>query len=225
VRPGITSLADLRGKRFATRAAGPQIWFPQVYFRQAGLLDEIEIVQVPEAETGRWGHWKRVADGDCAGCFMSRLYIDDALAAGLRELPYAPWPFEGGHVCPTVTEDVVARRGEDVQTLVTAMFEACRDTSNQPPNLLPYTQAAVDDLRSYSPLATGAEIARLNERLAAEIAPSPVPRIAGVVNALEIVTTRFPELAGHDPLIMWDLSFARAAMRKVSDATSPNLNY
>ncbi len=149
----------------------------------------------------------------------------------MRELPYPEWPFGGGHVCPTITEDVAARRDEDVQILVSAMFDACRDLSNAPNGLLPYTEKCLDDLRKYSPLASDAEIVRLNERLAGEIAPFPVPTAEGIVNALAVVTTRFPELLEYDPLIVWDLSFARQLMRerglvvtkRAGDPTAPKV--
>lgn len=221
VRPDMKTLDELRGKRLAARAAGPQIWFPAVFLQRAGLTDDVEVVQVPETETGRWGHWKRVASGDCDACFMSRLYIDEALAAGLHELPYPEFAFEGGHICPTVTENTIERDPEAVQMLVSAMFDA-GEAAGSPANLMPFTERALAELRAFSPLDTPAQVERFNERLAAEVAPQPIPALEGIRNALDLVRLRFPNLAGFDPLMMWDLSFARKAQRErgLSDASA-----
>jgi hypothetical protein len=48
--------------------------------------------------------------------------------------------------------------------------------------------------------------------LQAEISPVPIPTLDGLRNALDIICARFPDLRSFDPLIMWDLSFARAAL-------------
>ena len=213
-RPGIASLDDLRGRRFAARATGPQIWFPGVFLKRAGLADEVEIVQVSERETGRFGNWKRVASGDCDACFVTRLYIDEALAAGLREIPHPAFAFEGGHVIPTVTEALIRRNPDAVQLLVSAMFDACAHLSADPERMLPFTELALEGLREYTALETPDEIARLSRRLGAEVAALPIPLLEGTINSLEIASARFPELADFNPFIMWDLSFARAALRE-----------
>ena len=107
-RPGIRSLTDLRGKKLAVRLTGPQRSFPRVVLERAGLLDAVEIVELSENDTGRWGHWKQVADGSCDACFMLPAYADGARAAGLVEVPYGTFPFDGAHIIPTTTEAYVA---------------------------------------------------------------------------------------------------------------------
>jgi hypothetical protein len=213
-RRGIASLHDLHGKRLAARGTGPQIWFPQVFLARTGLSDTVEVVHVDEKATGRFGHWKRVASGDCDACFMTRLYLDDALAAGLHEIPYPAFAFEGGHVIPTLLQGLIERDRASVQSLVSAMFDACASLCADAGRMLPFTEAALDGLREYSALATASEIARLSGRLAAELAPVPVPTLEGIANALDVVCARFPNLTGFNPVIMWDMSFARTALQE-----------
>lgn len=115
---------------------------------------------------------------------------------------------------PTVTEELTRRNPTAVQSLVSAMFDACAWLSADPERMLPFTELALDGLREYTPLETPGEIARLSRRLGAEIAPLPIPLLEGLINSLELVSARFPQLAEFNPVIMWDLSFVRAALHE-----------
>lgn len=210
-RAGIDMLRDLSGKRLAVRSTGPQTWFPSVFFAQAGLAD-VTLVTIPEAETGRFGLWKAVVSGQCDACFISTLYMDPALEAGLHEIPYVPFPFEGGHVVPTTTEGFAAEHPEAVQALVDAMFDACERLVTDDEYMLECMRLCIDELEENLTLSSESEIVRTGNRLREEIGLLPIPTIRGIQNALEIVVARFPDLDGFNPLLMWDLSFARKAL-------------
>jgi hypothetical protein len=48
-----------------------------------------------------------------------------------------------------------------------------------------------------------------------EIAEIPIPTLDGLSNALEIVKVQYPgSVDGFNPMEMWDLSFARQALRR-----------
>jgi ABC-type nitrate/sulfonate/bicarbonate transport system substrate-binding protein len=212
VRPDVGRVDDLKQTKMAARSTGPQRWFPRVFLERNGLLDDVEIEVVPEREVGRMNYWQRVASGDCAACFVPPLYADGPRAAGLRELPYPRFAFNGGHVIPTTTEAFIARQPDAVQALVDAMFDACALLTASGDEVVAMVRLAANELRAHFTIENDADVVRLSAMLQAEISPVPIPTLDGLRNALDIICARFPDLRSFDPLIMWDLSFARAAL-------------
>ena len=214
-RDGIESVADLRGKRMAIRGfpGTPQALIPAMWLSDIGLADAVELVSIADAEVGRWGHWKAVADGRTEACFITNLYCEAPLAAGLHEVPYERYYFEGMNVTLTTREDVLERRHGDIQALVDSAFETHRAFRNNDPQVLQIMQ---QECRT----ALEEHLGNLDDRrlewvfqvLRDELAEQPVPRIEGVLNAHRVirdsdVNRRF------NPMLMWDLSFARQAVR------------
>jgi hypothetical protein len=213
VRPGIESLIDLRGKKLAVRDHGPQRSFPAVLFGQLSLLDDIEQVVVDEKDLGRWGVWKAVTDGRCDACFMTPAYADAPLAAGLREIHYPPFPFEGGHIIPTTTEAYIAENPATVAALVSAMFDANHRIHAEPEWLLEVVKTdCLDDLREHFTFDDDAAVRRFTDTVAKEIGPLPIPTLLGLRNAVEVARLQYDGLDDFNPLPMWDLSFAREAL-------------
>jgi ABC-type nitrate/sulfonate/bicarbonate transport system substrate-binding protein len=210
--PDIAGIPDLRGKKVAVRLTGPQHSAPAVLLKRAGLFDSVELAVYSEPETGRWGHWKKVADGTCAACWMLPLYAAEARAAGLIEIPYEPFIFEGGHVVPTMTESYIAGNREAVRVLVEAMFDACERVDNDAAWFRERVVDAIDELHERHPeITSDGDIDRAAKILRAEIAAIPFPTAEGIKNAYDVATLQFPEIEGFNSLLMWDLSFARSA--------------
>jgi hypothetical protein len=216
VRPGINSLADLRGKKLAVRDTGPQRSFPTVVLRKLGMLDDVEQVLVTEKAEGRWGMWKAVVDGRCDAFFTQPAYGDAPLAAGLHPIEYIPFAFEGGYIIPTLMEDYVAANPDAVRGLVFAMFDACNRAKHEPGWLLEVTRAeSLDALAEHFTFADDAAVQRFVMHQIDEIAEIPIPTLDGLSNALEIVKVQYPgSVDGFNPMEMWDLSFARQALRR-----------
>jgi hypothetical protein len=210
VDPSITDITQLSGVRMAARGVGPQTLFPGLWLSDTGLDDKVEVILYPEAETGRWGHWKRVADGTCQACFMTPLYAEPARAAGLVELPYEPYAFDGGHVTLTTTENLAASKRPAMQALVDAAFDASALFDQVPQTVLRIMQEdCVDQLLEHFPAA---DLPRILEVLRRELSPQPIPTAAGIATAHRMRLRQSPDLAGFNPLTMWDLSFARTAL-------------
>src|SRR5262245_44176057 len=76
----VRSVDDLRGKKFAVRGGGPQLFLPGLWLKDLGLDRVVEQVVIPDSEVGRWGHWKKVANGECAACFMTTICSMEPLA-------------------------------------------------------------------------------------------------------------------------------------------------
>lgn len=212
--PEIGEVGTLSGRRFAVRDTGPQALFPGLWLADLGLDKDVEQVLVPQRETGRWGHWQRVADGDCAACFMSPLYAGPALAAGLTPLPHDGYDFEGAHVTLTTTEQVVAERRSAVQRLVDATFDASvlfRDDHGAAMDII--AGDCITLLAEHFDLPDMSSVERLYGLLREEVAVHPVPTAEGIRTAHRLRARTSPEMAGYNPLLMWDLSFAREASR------------
>jgi hypothetical protein len=224
----VQSVDDLRGKKLAVRAGGPQLFLPGLWLKDNGLAQDVEQVLVPDRDVGRWGHWKKVADGTTQATFMAYLYADIALAAGLHEVPIGPYFFEGMNVTLTFTERTIADRHDDVQKLVNATFDATNAFKTDAPRILKTMNGeALEPLREHFDLPDEKSVTRLYEILRDELADVPVPHPAGILNALRVVrgesAARPQREEAHyedevvpetfNPMLMWDLSFAREAMR------------
>jgi hypothetical protein len=207
-RQGINTLADLRGKKLAARGTGPQRSFPKVLLGRFGLADQVEIIVFSEQETGRWGHWKKVADGTCDACFMLPAYIAPAYAAGLHDVPYPVFAFDGAHIVPTTTEAFVAANRDTVRLLVESMFDTNARVHTDPGFFLACATEAREMLREHFTFdqATFEAFCYVQRD---EIAPLPIPTAHGIANAYDVAVPQFPDVAGFNSLEMWDLSFAR----------------
>jgi hypothetical protein len=47
-----------------------------------------------------------------------------------------------------------------------------------------------------------------------ELSEQPIPTLDGIANTRRMAVVRMPELKDFNPLVMWDLSFARAALAR-----------
>lgn len=221
VHPSIHTLDDLRGKKFAVRTPGPQALLPDLWLRDQGLAQDVQQVVYPEKETGRWGHWKHVLSGACHACFMSQLYADQPLSQGLVELAFPPYPFTGSNVTLTTTEAVIQARPSDVQALVSATFDATRTFKSDPDTVLRLMrEETLPLLREDFDLPDDASVERLYQLLRDELADVPLPTGQGIANALRMRLPTEPHLAAFNPLLMWDLSFARQALRELPSAAA-----
>jgi hypothetical protein len=216
VHPSVKSLDDLRGGRFAIRAAGPQFLFPQMWLKDHGLAEHVEQVIVPENETGRWGHWKKVAGGECHACFITDLYVDGPLQAGLKELPVERYPFADGYITFTTTEGVIGRKRESLQALVDAAFEASALFRADAAAVLQIMRdESLPLLKDHFDIPDEQSLEKIYLRLREGFSDSPVPTAEGILNTYRLQLDAAPEMQDFNPLLMWDFSFAREALCRV----------
>jgi hypothetical protein len=214
VHPSVQSLDDLRGKRFAVRPAGPQLLFPRLWLKDHGLIGDVEQVVYPESETGRWGHWKPVAAGGCHACFITDLYVDAPRQAGLKELPVERYPYADGYITFTTTEGIVERKREALQLLVNAAFAASRlFTTDAASALAVMREESWELLREHFELPDERSLAAVYARLVEGFSAIPVPTAEGIHNAHRLQMGQSSEIDEFNPLLMWDFSFARAALK------------
>lgn len=208
VRPGIASLAELRGKRIAVRDARPTNLIDPLWLRRAGLTDA-EVALTPDADVGRWATWKRVVEGDCDAAIVTNLFSDAAVEAGLAPLDLGPFGFLGGVVFMT-SADLLEERSADIENVVRGAFDAATLFRNDkaaaldvmasiPAGLMKAPGATVD---------TPEERERVHRHLAEELADPPMPTPEAIGNFYDMAVDAYPELAGYNPLQMWDLRIA-----------------
>jgi hypothetical protein len=213
VHPTVRSLEDLRGKRFAVRSAGPQLLFPRMWLKDHGFAEDVEQVVCAENETGRWGHWKKVASGECHACFITDLYVDAPRQAGLKELAYARYPYADGYITFTTTEGIVDRKREALQLLVNSAFEASRLFKTDAAAVVAIMrEESLELLRDHFDLPDDRSLEGVYAKLVEGFSDIPVPTAEGIINAHRLQMGESSEIDQFNPLLMWDFSFARGAL-------------
>jgi hypothetical protein len=211
VRPDIATPADLNGQKFALRQVGPSQYIASRWLAERGI--QVEKVIPPEREIGRWKHWMLVASGECAGCFVTNFYADDPRQAGLKELPFERYGFIG-NVTLSVVESLIAARKADIQTLVSSAFEATRLFKHDRTTALDLMRGEpLRLLRTERDIPDEAALERVYEIVRDELSEVPLPTAEAIDNVWRMRLENTPELRGFNPLLMWDLSFAREAMQ------------
>ena len=209
VHPSIRSIADLKGKKLAIRGVGPSQLIPGLWLKDQGLAGAVETVTVSEDEVGRWGQWKKVVTGECHGTFVTNFYQDEPRQAGLKELDTEPYGFIG-NVTLTMLESFAAARRDDVLKLVEAAFDASRLFKHDPAAAM---EVCMGEPAKLLKLDGRAAMERVYQILRGELSEQPIPTAEGIANTRRMALLRMPELADFNPLVMWDLSFARAALK------------
>jgi len=205
VAPHIERIEELRGTKFAVRGMGPSELIERLWLEDAGIKDDVEVIVAADGDVGRWGNWHLVADGTCAGCIVTNLYVDEALAAGLKRLPSEPYGFIG-NVTLTTARPVMEARRDEIEQLVRAAFDATDTFKHDRDRTLAImreepAQLWRDEQRPY-------DLERAYEILRDELSEAPVPSIEGIHNTWRMTLSRSSELKQYNPLPMWDLSFA-----------------
>lgn len=210
VAPEVETLNDLRGRRFALRGLGPSEMIPRLWLQDAGLDRDVEPIVVSEDEVGRWGNWRKVLSGECAGCFVTNLYADAPREAGLKALPTDPYGFIG-NVTLTTTRKVIGARQDEIEAIVRAAFDACELFKRDPKATLEVMSREPTQLLRIERDQT---LERTYEILRDELSDVPLPSVDGIRNTCRMTLSRSADLADFNPLLMWDLSFASRIMQQ-----------
>lgn len=195
----VGDVSALRGATFAVRGSGRFHTVTQ-RIRQLGLEGQVQTVTVKDDEVGRWGQWKKVVSGECGATFMSPLYVDAALEAGLKVLPTPKLPLveHYAHACLTsfaAENDVLM--SAYMQAVVHAL---CLLKLRQP--------EALELVKGEPKRAMGVEDDRELERrlnhIVQDLQIKPYPTVAALANCYEAAVVEYPEVAGMNPVSRWD---------------------
>ena len=204
--PGIRSVQDLRGKKIAadklTSHAGLNIW---LFLKQEGLdvdRGDVELVEVRGSSEDRW---KRVVTGEFAGTFVTIPHDSHAAKAGAHVITVRAIPMIRG-VTLTTTMTFVKNHPDEIRSLTKGFVDAIHF-------FLTRKQETLEILKEHaSPilkLQSDHEVETLYDEWAQSLERKPYPSLAAISNVFELALRRDPEVAGYNPLALWDTHFVR----------------
>jgi ABC-type nitrate/sulfonate/bicarbonate transport system substrate-binding protein len=206
VMPGIRSVQDLRGKKIAadklTSHAGLNIW---LFLKQEGLdvdRGDVELVEVRGSSEDRW---KRVISGEFTGTFVTIPHDGHAAKAGAHVINVRAIPMIRG-VTLTTTMTFVKNHPDEIRLLTKGFVDAIHF-------FLTRKQETLEILKEHaSPilkLQSEQEVETLYDEWAQSLEHKPYPSLTAISNVFELALRRDPEVAGYNPLALWDTHFVR----------------
>lgn len=204
VQPQVRGVEGLRGGAMAVRTSG-QPHAVSLWLRMMGLAADVKTVMVHDKEVGRWGQWKKVASGECRGAFLSRLYLPEALAAGLHTLEVPEIPIVGHYAqaClagfardnPALLKNYVKAVVHAVCLMLFRRDEALEIVAGEPMQRMK--------------IADRDELERQFDAITLYLKPRLYPTPQAIANTYEIATVEYPGAAGLNPLSLWDLRWVK----------------
>lgn len=204
VPPGVRSVEDFRGKKFAVRSHG-QPHAVTLWLRMLGLEQDVETVIVHDKEVGRWGQWKKVVSGECAATFMSPLYRPDALNAGLKILPVPDIPIVG-HFAQVCWSEFARKNDAVMRAYVKAVLHAVSWLVVRPGDAL---ATLSPELKIAMQVDNDGELKRRADSVVHGLKIRPYPTPQAIANTYEIATIEYPDAKGLNPLALWDLHWVK----------------
>jgi ABC-type nitrate/sulfonate/bicarbonate transport system substrate-binding protein len=206
VMPGIRSVQDLRGKKIVadklTSHAGLNIW---LFLKQEGLDVDRGDVELVELRGSSEERWRRVLAGEFAGTFVTIPHDSRAAKAGAQVLSVPAIPMIRG-VTLTTTMTFVKQHQHEVRLLTKGFVDAIHF-------FLTRKQETLEILKEHaSPilkLQTDQEVETLYDEWAQSLERKPYPSLQAISNVFQLALRRNPEIAGYNPLALWDTHFVR----------------
>jgi len=206
VKPGIRSVQDLKGKKITadklTSHAGLNIW---LFLKQAGLdadRGDVELVEFPGSSEERW---KRVVSGEFDGTFVTIPHDARAAKAGAHVIEVAAIPMIRG-VTLTTTTSFVKSHTDEMRQMTKGLIDAIH-------YFLTRKQETLEILKEHATpilkLQSDQEVERLYDEWAQSLERKPYPNLAAISNVFQLAVRRDPDIAGFNPLALWNTHFVR----------------
>lgn len=196
--------AEFKGKTFAVRSSG-QPHAVTLWLRMMGLEKDVRTRIVKDSEVGKWGQWKKVANGECIAAFISSLYLPQALAAGLKVLPVRDIPIVG-HFAQACLSQFAKENSNLLRDYVKAVIHGLclitmrRDEALEIVSHEPMKRMKIEGLE---------ELKRQSDTIARGLKIKPCPTLQAIANTYEIAIADYPEAKGVNPLTLWDLHWVK----------------
>lgn len=206
VKPGIRSVQDLKGKKIAadklTSHAGLNIW---LFLKQAGLDADRGDVELVEFRGSSEERWKQVVSGEFDGTFVTIPHDARAAKAGAHVIEVAAIPMIRG-VTLTTTTSFVKNHTEDMRQMTKGLVDAIHF-------FLTRKQETLEILKEHATpilkLQSDEEVERLYDEWAQSLERKPYPNLAAISNVFQLAVRRDPDIAGYNPLALWNTHFVR----------------
>jgi NitT/TauT family transport system substrate-binding protein len=206
VKPGIRSVQDLRGKKIVadklTSHAGLNIW---LYLKQEGLDVDRGDVELVELRGSSEDRWKKVLSGEFDGTFVTIPHDSRAAKAGAHVIEARAIPMIRGVTLTTKTS-FVKSHPEEVRQLTKGLVDAIHF-------FLTRKQETLEILKEHATpilkLQSDEEVETLYDEWAQSLERKPYPNLEAISNVFKLAVRRDPEIAGYNPLALWDTHFVR----------------
>jgi ABC-type nitrate/sulfonate/bicarbonate transport system substrate-binding protein len=207
VSDGIGSVQELRGKKIVadklTSHAGLNIW---LFLRQEGLDADRGDVELAELRGSPEERWRRVLNGEFAGTFVTLPHDARAAKAGARVIPVRPMPMIRG-VTLTTTMSFVKSHEKEIQLLIRGFVDAIHFFITRRDHTLEILKEHASPILR---LESDEEVERLYEEWAQSLERKPYPAPDAIANVFQLAVRRNPEIAGFNPLALWNTHYVRA---------------
>lgn len=204
--PGINSVKDLKGKRVCVNKLnghpGLNVW---LYLRQNGLHDGRDLEMV-EGDKKTMERVRQVMAGEYAATFVGPLEQLRAQSAGARVIEQPKMPMIEG-VTLTTTTHYVNNHPEEITALLRALIDGIHFFKTKRDETLAIMS---DHCRHFIKIQSDDEFERFYEYQAGVYQPKPYPTPEAIQNVFQLSMKETPEVAGFNPLVMWDLHHLRA---------------
>ncbi|HYT56243.1 MAG TPA: ABC transporter substrate-binding protein [Verrucomicrobiae bacterium] len=194
VTPAIRSVQDLKGKKIVadklTSHAGLNIW---LFLKQEGLdvdRGDIELVEMR---------------GEFAGTFVTLPHDARAAKAGAHVITMRPIPMVRG-VTLTTTMSFVKSHTDEIRLLTKGFVDATHFFLTRKQETLEILKEQATPILK---LQSDAEVESLYDEWAQSLERKPYPSLAAISNVFQLAVRRDPEIAGFNPLALWDTHFVR----------------
>jgi NitT/TauT family transport system substrate-binding protein len=206
VAPGIRSVQELKGKKIVADKlnshAGLNVW---LFLKQEGLDADRGDVELVEHRGSSEERWRRVVSGEFAGTFVTIPHDSRAAAAGAHVITARAIPMIRG-VTLTTTMGFVTRHPEEIRLLTRGFVDAIHffiTRKNETLEILKEHATPILKLQS------DGEVEALYDEWAQSLERKPYPAPAAIANVFQLAVRRNPEIAGYNPLALWDTHFVR----------------
>ena len=205
-RPEIRSIADLRGRKVVadklTSHAGLNVW---LFLKQEGLDADRGDVELVELRGSSEERWRKVLDGEYDATFVTIPHDSRAAQAGARVLAARAIPMIRG-VTLTTTMSFVQKHPEKIRLLTRGFVDAVHFFLTRRQETL---EILSEHARPILKLQTEQEVETLYEEWAQSLERKPYPALPAIANVFQLALRRNPEIAGYNPLALWDTHFIR----------------
>ncbi len=199
----VKGVEELRGRTLAVRSSGrPHALM--LWLRMMGLEKEVKILMVKDDEVGRWGQWRKVANGECIATFMSPLYLPNALSAGLKILTVPDIPVVA-HYAQACLSLFAREKSLVLRDYIKAVIHALclmihrRDEALEIVRREPMKLMKIEDTK---------ELERQFDCIVKGLQVKPYPTPQAIANTYEIATAEFGP-ADLNPMVLWDLHWVK----------------
>ncbi len=206
VGPGIGSVQDLKGKKVVadrlTSPAGLNIW---LFLQQEGLDADRGDVELVELRGSSEERWRKVVAGEYAGTFVTIPHDRRAAQAGAHVITGRAIPMIRG-VTLTTTMTFVRNHPEEIRLLAKGFVDAIHFFLTRRHETL---EILNEHARPILRLQSDGEVETLYEEWAQSLERKPYPSLPAIANVFQLALRRNPEIAGYNPLALWDTHFIR----------------